>query len=154
MPLQNEHRNDTSLQEGPLVEEQVRKTDMLRSLTPEQVQKLAAAASQVTLTPGQVLFHEGDSTGGVFIVAAGKITLTRKGTRIGDLGPGQMFGEMAALDGGPRVVTVTATEPTTLIYIPAEVYNAAVLENVAVLREVLRVVLSRVRGLEETLRKG
>jgi CRP-like cAMP-binding protein len=65
-----------------------------------------------------------------------------------------MFGEMASLDGGPRVVTVTASEPTTLIAIPPDAYNAAVYGNLAVLTEVLRVVLSRVRGLEDALRRG
>lgn len=74
--------------------------------------------------------------------------LTRREAPIATLGPGEMFGEMASLDGGPRVVTVTAGEPTTLIAIPAAAYNAVVFENAAVLKEVLRVVLSRVRGLE------
>lgn len=72
--------------------------------------------------------------------------MTRREAPIATLGPGEMFGEMASLDGGPRVVT--AGEPTTLIAIPAAAYNAVAFENAAVLKEVLRVVLSRVRGLE------
>jgi len=136
------------------VEEQIRNVAMLKSLTPEGVRSLAAAASRVTLKSGQILFREGDPTGGVFIIEDGHITLTRKGTPIADLGPGQIFGEMASLDGGPRVVTVTASEPTTLVAIPPEPYNAAVYGNLAVLKEVLRVVLSRVRGLEDALRRG
>jgi len=130
------------------VEEVIQNVAMLKGLTAEQVRRLAASASRVTLGAGQKLFDEGDPTGGVFIVERGRVTLTRKGTRIAQLGPGQMFGEMASLDGGPRVVTVTAGEPTTLIAIPPEAYNAAVYGNLAVLKEVLRVVLSRVRGLE------
>jgi CRP-like cAMP-binding protein len=127
---------------------------MLKHLSPEAVRSLTAAASRVTLQSGQILFREGDPTGGVFIVEDGHIALTRNGTPIAELGPGQMFGEMASLDGGPRVVTVTASEPTTLVAIPPEAYNAAVYGNLAVLTEVLRVVLSRVRGLEDALRRG
>lgn len=136
------------------MEEVIRTVPMLKSLTSEQVRKLAASASRVTLNASQMLFNEGDPTGGVFIVERGRVTLTRRGTRIADLGPGELFGEMASLDGGPRVVTVTAGEPTTLIAIPAGAYNAVVFENVAVLKEVLRVVLSRVRGLEDAIRRG
>lgn len=136
------------------MEQIIRNVAMLKDLTPEQVRRLAASASRATLDAGETLFHEGNPTGGVFVIEAGRIRLTRKGTRLADLGPGEMFGEMAALDGGPRVVTVTASEPTTLVAIPADTYNAAVFENAAVLKEVLRVVLSRVRGLEDALRRG
>lgn len=136
------------------MEEVIKNVAMLKGLTAEQVRSLAGAASQVTLTPNQVLFQEGDPTGGVFIVERGRVALTRKGTRIAQLGPGQMFGEMASLDGGPRVVTVTAGEPTTLIAIPPAAYNGAVYGNLSVLKEVMRVVLTRVRGLEDAIERG
>lgn len=124
---------------------------MLNGLTADEVRRLGSSASRVTLGAGQTLFDEGDPTGGVFIVERGRVTLTRKGMRIAHLGPVEMFGEMASLDGGPRVVTVTAGEPTSLIAIPPEAYNAAVYGNLTVLKEVLRVVLSRVRGLEDAI---
>jgi len=136
------------------MEEIIRKVAMLKGLTAEQVRRLATSASRVTLGAGQKLFDEGDPTGGVFIVERGRVRLTRKGTPIADLGPGEMFGEMAALDGGPRVVTVTAGEPTSLLALPADAYTAVVYENAAVLKEVLRVVLHRVRGLEDAIRRG
>ncbi len=136
------------------MEEVIRNVAMLKGLNPEQVGRLAASASRVTLGTGQKLFDEGDHTGGVFIVERGRVRLTRQGTQIANLGPGTMFGEMAALDGGPRVVTVTASEPTTLVSIPADAYTAAVYESAAVLKEVLLVVLNRVRGLEEAIRRG
>jgi len=136
------------------MEEIIRNVAMLKGLTTEQVRRLAGTSSAITLSAGAQLFREGDPTGGVFVVQHGRVELTRKGTHIADLRPGDMFGEMAALDGGPRVVTVTAREPTALVAIPADVYTAVVLENITVLKEVLRVVLNRVRGLEEAIRKG
>src|SRR3990170_63756 len=125
-----------------MMEEIIRKVAMLKGLTAEQVRRLATSASRVTLGAGQKLFDEGDPTGGVFIVERGRVRLTRKGT------------PMAALDGGPRVVTVTAGEPTSLLALPADAYTAVVYENAAVLKEVLRVVLHRVRGLEDAIRRG
>src|SRR3970040_1924608 len=112
-----------------MMEEIIGKVAMLRGVTAEQVRRLAASASRVTLGTGQKLFDEGDPTGGVFIVERGRVRLTRKGTQIADLGPGEMFGEMAALDGGPRVVTVTAGEPTPLLALPEDAYTAVVYEN-------------------------
>src|SRR3972149_8088361 len=126
-----------------MMEEIIRKDAMLKGLPAEQGRRLATSASRVTLGAGQKLFDEGDPTGGVFIVERGRVRLTRKGTPIADLGPGEMFGEMAALDGGPRVVTVTADEPTSLLALPADAYTAVVYENAAVLKEVLRVARPR-----------
>src|SRR3970040_770806 len=136
------------------MEKIIRKVAMLKGLTAEQVRRLCTCASPVTLGAREKIFDEGVPTGGVFIVERGRVRLTRKGTPIADLGPGEMFGEMAALDGGPRVVTVTAGEPTSLLALPADAYTAVVYENAAVLKEVLRVVLNRVRGLEDAIRRG
>ncbi len=136
------------------MEDIIRNVSMLKGLTADQVKRLAAGASRITLAAGQKLFNEGDPTGGTFIVEGGRVRLTRKGTRIADLGAGEMFGEMASLDGRPRVVTVTASEPTTLVALPADLYNTVVYENAAVLKEVLLVVLSRVRGLEDAIKTG
>src|SRR3989304_1251374 len=124
------------------MEEIIRKVAMLKGLTADQVRRPAPPAPRVTLGAGQKLFDEGDPTGGVFIVERGRVRLTRKGTPIADLGSGDMFGEMAALDGGPRVVTVTAGEPTSLLALPADAYTAVVYENAAVLKEGLRGVLN------------
>ena len=136
------------------MEEIIRKVAMLKGLTAEQVRRVGTPASRGPLGAGQKLFDEGDPTGGGFVVERGRVRVTRKGTPIADLGPGEMFGEMAALDGGPRVVTVTAGEPTSLLALPADAYTAVVYENAAVLKEVLRVVLHRVRGLEDAIRRG
>src|SRR3990172_4206814 len=120
------------------MEEIIRKVAMLKGLTAEQVRRLATSASRVTLGAGQKLFDEGDPTGGVFVVERGRVRLTRKGTPIADLGPGEMFGEMAALGGGPRVVTVTAGEPTSLLALPADAYTPLVYDNAALLKKVNR----------------
>src|SRR3972149_4260962 len=98
-----------------MMEEIIRKVAMLKGLTAEQVRRLATSASRGTLGAGQKLFDEGGPTGGGFIVERGRVRLTRRGTPIADLGRGEMFGEMAALEGGPRVVTLTAGEPTSLL---------------------------------------
>jgi CRP-like cAMP-binding protein len=52
--------------------------------------------------------------------SAGQVEITADGNRLATRGPGELFGELPAIDWGAgfartRVATVTATEPTRLL---------------------------------------
>ncbi|MEM9555328.1 MAG: cyclic nucleotide-binding domain-containing protein [Acidobacteriota bacterium] len=62
---------------------------------------------------GEVLFERGDAGLGLFVVFDGELAVLGPGDRLlARLGPGEIVGEMALLDGGARSATVRATEPT------------------------------------------
>ena len=50
-----------------------------------------------------------------FVLTEGSAVVTADDRRLGDLGPGDYFGEIAILDGGRRSATVTTTAPTKLL---------------------------------------
>ena len=52
----------------------------------------------------------GSGSGGAafFIIASGEAKVSSKGVNLATLGPGEHFGEVALIDGGPRSATVTA----------------------------------------------
>ena len=64
-------------------------------------------------------FLEGEEGEGMYVVITGKLKAVRKGMlkkkTLGEIGPGESFGEMAMLGASPRVATVVATEPTTVL---------------------------------------
>ena len=65
-----------------------------------------------------------------------------------ELGPGEFFGELAALDWGAgygyvRLATVTALEPLLLLVVPAERLNALIAEAPAVAAEIETAVRER-----------
>lgn len=93
---------------------------LFEALDEETTRDLRAAMSEVRLRRGETLFREGDPGDRVYVIADGKIKLghtARDGreTLIAVLGPGEMLGELALFDPGPRAATATAIAPTRLL---------------------------------------
>jgi CRP/FNR family transcriptional regulator, cyclic AMP receptor protein len=75
---------------------------------------------------GAFIFKKDDFTRDLYVIKSGKVrAFNQVGMRtitLTELGPGAVFGEVSALDGGPRSATVQALEDTEVFVItPAEV---------------------------------
>jgi glutamate/tyrosine decarboxylase-like PLP-dependent enzyme len=85
-----------------------------------RLREVAALACVRTLDAGETILREWDASRDFYVVLDGHVTVSRRGGLVGTLGPGEFFGEMAALDWGrgygyPRLATVTAAEPVRLL---------------------------------------
>ncbi len=81
---------------------------------------LARVIDEQKLTEGQTLFQAGDPGDSLFIVQAGEIELYIKDTAgqritLTTAGQGDMFGELAMLDSGPRTATALALTDTEVL---------------------------------------
>ncbi|NYZ11383.1 EAL domain-containing protein [Azospirillum sp. RWY-5-1] len=78
--------------------------------------------SQLVLVAGDVIFREGDPGTCAYMVEFGEVEIsTDGGTRLlSKLGPGDLFGEVAILDGGVRTATAVATGDTLLTTVAGE----------------------------------
>lgn len=76
----------------------------------------------IELAPDEVLFEQGDAGDVIYSVVSGRLRVERRGDRglrhLGDLGPGEILGELAILTDRPRSATVRAIEPSTLRVLP------------------------------------
>ncbi|MCR6632020.1 MAG: cyclic nucleotide-binding domain-containing protein [Magnetospirillum sp.] len=76
---------------------------------------------------GERIFAQGEGGDTAFIVRKGRVRLIQilDGHRmdIGSVGPGEIFGEMAVLDGGRRSATATAEEDCVLARVPQAVFQ-------------------------------
>ena len=84
---------------------------MFQALNAKELKTIGRQAESYRFDTGQVLVREGEKGREFFVIVDGKVTVTRAGVSIADLGPGAYFGELALLDPAPRDATVTATTP-------------------------------------------
>lgn len=111
-------------------------------LTAGRVQKLSA---------GEVLFRQGDAPGDWHAVCRGAIKASSTsvdGTEsiLAVLEPGNWFGEISLLDGGPRVHDATAVGATAVFAVPAEAF-ARFMQDAVFATALARLMAGRLRTL-------
>jgi CPA1 family monovalent cation:H+ antiporter len=84
-------------------------------LPDDELEVVARVASDVQVADGEALTTEGDFGHALFIVESGTAEVTRDGATVGEVGPGDVVGEIAVLASGRRTASVIATSPLTLI---------------------------------------
>jgi len=101
-------------------------------------------ARRRTFAPGDVLVREGDSALYLFLIASGHARVERAGAGyVGQMGPGDFFGELALIEEHDRTATVTAEDELTCILIPAWEFKALLKENPAMAIPMLNKVIAR-----------
>ena len=130
--------------------------ELFAGLAPAALAGLAGALRERALNNGELLCGRGDPGDRLFVVLEGRLRVsivTAEGRELSMrvAGPGEMVGEIAAFDGGPRSTDMTAIGPTRVAALPAEAFFAALAEHPVVARNALRMVCRRLRDTTEQL---
>src|SRR5579859_247343 len=64
---------------------------------------------------GQTICTEGEAGDSMFVINAGEVEISINGRVINQLGPGELFGELALIDQGPRSATAVAKTACKLV---------------------------------------
>jgi CRP/FNR family cyclic AMP-dependent transcriptional regulator len=88
---------------------------LLAACSPSQVRLVGRHAELLVVAADAVLVREGAAGHEAFVVAEGRAAVTRDGRTVAELGPGDLFGELALLTRSPRDATVTAITPMVLV---------------------------------------
>ncbi|MDJ0930199.1 Crp/Fnr family transcriptional regulator [Breoghania sp.] len=138
------------------IEEFLNSSFSLVDLAPDLAAGLEALARPMKLKAGTILFETGDPGNGCYAIMEGSLRvslLSAEGDEqlLAVLGPGQLVGEMALLDGRPRLATVTALKPARLAFFDKVAFDRFVEENPELYRHMLRIVGGRLRQANDVL---
>jgi len=95
-------------------------------LSKRQLRQVAAVSELADYMAGHSIVREGEIGDTFFIVLRGQAKVTVKGRTIHRALPGDHFGEISLLDGGPRTATVTSETPMTLVSISRKSFLRAI----------------------------
>ena len=84
---------------------------LFTGLSKRHLNHLADAADEVAFGPGESIVRQGDLGETLFVMLEGQAKVVRGGRSVAKLLPGQFFGELSAIDGGPRTASVVADTP-------------------------------------------
>lgn len=98
---------------------------MFNLLDDDELTELSAQLEERSYVAGQTIFKASDPGGEMHVVISGKVELfiiDTAGNRgsVGEVAPGEMFGELSLLDGQPRSASAIALEPTQTAVVDRE----------------------------------
>ena len=135
--------------------ETLRDIELFAGFDDESLAALAETVEPVDVQGGDVLMRQGGSADCAYVVRAGRLRVTvarddNPAHPIGEIGRGEVVGEMALLTNEPRSATVTAIRDSQLLRLPGDA-----LATLFAHPEALRTVTSQlVRRLRRTMQAG
>lgn len=125
-----------------------RENDLLRGLTTGEVEQVFPLLERREFQAGDEILHQGDPGDHLYIVDHGLVAvmLTQPDgvtTSLAQLGPGQIFGEMAILMGKPRTAQVRAVTHTVVYGLSVSEFFAIAGRSPTILLNIGRVLATR-----------
>ncbi len=126
------------------------------ALAPADRRALAARAGFHTFEADEVIFLEGETRSSLWIIEDGSVKITKLNPEGAEfilhlLGPGSVFNEIAALDGGPTPANAIAMTLVSAWSISSAVLREAIETHPAMARAVIEILTGKVRALNRQL---
>ena len=128
--------------------ELLRKVPLFSSLRGRDLEAVERLTDVIDRPAGDVLMRQGQTGNEAFVIISGGARVERDGRELARVGPGEVVGEIAIISEGPRVATVTLTEPSQLLVIGHREFHSLLEGSPDVMRAVLDELGRRIRNLE------
>jgi CRP/FNR family transcriptional regulator, cyclic AMP receptor protein len=135
----------------------LRKIPVLAQLDEGELTRLLPLTTPRSFGANEPVIWVGDAGDELFMITAGRVVVTcpdengREQT-LATLQPGDFFGEVALLDGGPRTASVRTVDPSEMLVLKREDFHAFLRQNPGAAIDVLTTIGKRHRETIERLR--
>jgi signal-transduction protein with cAMP-binding, CBS, and nucleotidyltransferase domain len=124
---------------------------LFSGLSKRHLRRLAEHADVASFRGREFIVRQGQPGGTFYVILEGEAQVLRNGRTINRLEPGDFFGEISLLDGGPRTADVVAATPVSAIRVFKGAFDEMVAEEPVVACKILAVVAGRLRNAERSV---
>jgi CRP-like cAMP-binding protein len=130
----------------------MRQLALLRFASKETLKRIEDEARHLAFAKGQEIVARSEDSDDVFIVLSGLARVTvfsasGKAVNFRRVGPGELFGEFAAIDGDRRSATVEAVEPTSAVAIGSALFRDLMESDHAFMHSVMQHLVGMLRSI-------
>jgi CRP/FNR family transcriptional regulator len=131
--------------------ELLRSVPLFADLEEGELERFSQVAVPRSFPAGTRVFHEGDSSDACYIVREGSFRVTRehsdgRAITLATLGPGEIFGELAMLDGDTRSASAESITDGTLLALPANDVRSLLARNPEIALKLVAGLVRRLRA--------
>jgi CRP/FNR family transcriptional regulator, cyclic AMP receptor protein len=124
---------------------------LFEGLSRRHLKQIAEHADEISFREKETIVEAGEPGGSFFVIVEGEVRVVRGDRTIARAGPGEFFGEISLLDGGPRTASVIAETPVVAIRLFKASFDKVVRDEPRVAGKILAVVARRLREAERTV---
>ena len=124
---------------------------LFEGLSRRHLKKIAEHADEISFRETEAIVEADQPGGTFFVIVEGEVKVVQKDRVIARAGPGEFFGEISLLDGGPRTASVVADTPVVAVRLFKSSFDKVVREEPGVAAKILAVVAGRLRQAEKTV---
>ncbi|MCC6763147.1 MAG: cyclic nucleotide-binding domain-containing protein [Deltaproteobacteria bacterium] len=125
----------------------LRRLDLFAGLTTRQLGELARVVAERQVAAGETIVREGEFDARMYFIVEGHVRVTKEGTAVSALGPGEFFGEIAVFDGERRSASVIADGPVRLLRLDRQDLFEVMEEHPAIAVAICQTLSRRIRDL-------
>ena len=130
------------------LEQQLANVPLLAGLDRQTRRRLAENGKHRTYAPEDVIVREGSSGTALYIVLRGRARVERSGDTLGELSPGDFFGELSLIEEHPRTATVVAVDETECLLFSAWEFTALLEEHPQIAVPIMKALIARLHRRE------
>ncbi len=142
-----------ALPPGPLARDPttaLQRVGLFADMDRRQAEQIARLLKERRFAKGQTVIVEGSGGAAVYLIVSGQAMVSHSGTAVTALGPGDHFGEIALIDGGPRSATVTAATDLVCYGLTFWEFRPLVERNGSIAWKLLQALARRLRAAEQS----
>lgn len=124
---------------------------MFSGFSKRHLKLLVESTDEIVFSPGETIVEEGLLGETLFVILEGQARVERGGRTVARMVPGDFFGELSALEGGPRSASVIADTPLVAVRLFRHALLDLVRAEPILAAHLLQGMARRIRDIERPL---